>query len=103
MWYLKGDLILKMHEATQYEAVAAIGTEEHLSPPNFMENVSKILPKIKLSWSFPPTLSKIKANALAEFHRMFKIALREPWPEKEKKNVKTISIKVLIRCKKLAV
>lgn len=49
MWYLKGDLILKMHETTQYEAVAAIGTEEHLSPPNFMENVSKILPKIKLS------------------------------------------------------
>lgn len=91
MWYLKGDLILKMHEATQY--VAAIGTEEHLSPPNFMEKVSKILPKIKLSWSFAPTLLKIKANALAEFHRMFKIALREPWPEKEKKTSKLSALK----------
>ena len=93
MWYLKGDLILKMHEATQYEAVAAIGPEEHLSPPNFMEKVSKILPKIKLSWSFAPTLLKIKANALAEFHRMFKIALREPWPEKEKKTSKLSALK----------
>lgn len=93
MWYLKGDLILKMHEATQYEAVAAIGTEEHLSPPNFMEKVSKILPKIKLSWSFAPTLLKIKANALAEFQRMFKIALREPWPEKEKKTSKLSALK----------
>lgn len=93
MWYLKGDLILKMHEATQYEAVAAIGTKEHLSPPNFMEKVSKILPKIKLSWSFAPTLLKIKANALAEFHRMFKIALREPWPEKEKKTSKLSALK----------
>ena len=93
MWYLKGDLILKMHEATQYEAVAAIGTEEHLSPPNFMEKVSKILPKIKLSWSFAPTLLKIKANALAEFHRMFKIALREHWPEKEKKTSKLSALK----------